>query len=121
MIKLLLSFMVTAVIPVAVFAADISGDWEIKSSIGDNSITVYCTLVQSDSVLSGYCTPEIENAEPSELNGNVDEASARWDYDVVFNGNPGHVEFVADTLSDSTMSGTLSLSGNPSPFTAIKQ
>lgn len=119
--KIFLSIIATSLGPSVAFAADISGDWKIESNVGATPIEVNCTLVQSANVLSGTCTPVMENAEPAELVGSVNESSAKWDYDVVFNGNPGHVGFVADILSDRVMSGTLLLSGNPSPFTATKQ
>jgi hypothetical protein len=44
-----------------------------------------------------------------------------WDYDVIFNGSPGHVGFLAQSISERTMTGTLLLSGNPAPFTAKRR
>jgi hypothetical protein len=110
-----------AFLPSAAFGADLTGEWKISSSIGETPITVYCTLVQTGNELSGSCTPEMANAEPADLVGSVDETSAEWSYDVVFNGNPGHVAFSAETVSDEQMSGDLSLSGTPTKFTATKQ
>ena len=102
-------------------AADISGDWKIESNLGDTPINVNCTLVQAEHELTGTCTPVMENAETSELAGIVDGATAEWSYDIVFNGNPGHVAFEAAIDSDAKMSGTLLLSGTPTKFTATKQ
>lgn len=100
---------------------DISGDWTIASSVGGATpITVYCTLVQQGSVLSGQCTPEMENAEPSRLEGVVEDGSASWGYEVIFNGNPGRVYFVAHSLSVDTLEGSLSLSGTEAPFSATR-
>lgn len=101
---------------------DISGDWTINSSVGGEiPIVVYCTIAQQGQALSGTCTPEMENPESSQLAGMVDGTSANWAYSVVFNGNPGTVEFQAQKISDSTMEGTLILSGTPAPFTAVRQ
>ena len=118
--KIFLSVIVTSLGSGIALAADISGDWKIQSTVGATPIEVNCTLVQSANELSGICTPVMANAEPAELTGSVNGSSAKWDYDVVFNGNPGHVGFVADIISDYVMSGTLLLSGSPSPFTATK-
>lgn len=102
-------------------ALDLSGDWKIDSSVGGTTpIVVNCTLVQSGDKLTGHCTPVMANAEPAELTGTATAGSAVWAYDVVFNGNPGHIEFEADAVSDDAMSGTLMLSGTPAPFTAAR-
>lgn len=101
---------------------DISGDWVIASSVGGRTpITVYCTLEQQGSVLSGSCTPEMENAEASALRGSVGLKLATWGYGVVFNGAAGSVDFRATTLQADLLEGTLSLSGTVAPFTAQRQ
>jgi hypothetical protein len=102
--------------------ADISGDWEIHSSVGGATpITVNCTLVQDGTALGGTCTPVMENAQPSELDGETSGSTAVWGYDVVFNGNPGRVDFTADSVSDQKLAGTLSLSGTEAPFEAVRK
>lgn len=101
---------------------DLSGNWQIQSSVGGEiPITVNCTLIQEGADLSGTCTPVMENPQPSELAGTVEGNTASWGYDVVFNGNPGRVDFMADELSGTTMKGTLSLSGTEAPFEAVKE
>jgi uncharacterized protein (TIGR02246 family) len=101
---------------------DIAGKWLIHSSVGGRTpISVHCELVQTKSVLSGSCTPEMANPEPSALNGNVTSSTARWGYGVVFNGNAGHVDFVATALSATALEGKLSLSGTVASFTAERE
>lgn len=103
-------------------AADLSGDWEIASSVGGEiPITVNCSIEQNGGELTGTCTPVMDNAEAAELTGTYDDASAEWGYEVVFNGNPGTVNFSADEISDTVMSGELNLSGTTAPFTAAKK
>lgn len=100
---------------------DISGDWVIASSVGGGTpITVYCTLEQNGAVLGGNCTPEMANAEASTLSGSVGLRLAVWGYDVVFNGNPGRVDFRATRLEADVLEGTLSLSGTMAPFVASR-
>ena len=100
---------------------DIAGKWVIHSSVGGKTpITVRCEIQQTKSKLAGSCTPEMANPQPSMLTGNVTTSSARWGYDVVFNGKPGHIDFVATSLAP-TLAGNLSLSGTVAPFTAEKQ
>ena len=101
---------------------DLSGEWVINSSVGGATpITVYCSLQQTGSELSGTCTPEMENAEASDLEGEVTAGSAAWGYDVFFNGNPGRVDFMASEVSATELSGTLSLSGIEAVFTASRE
>ena len=109
-------------VPAAAFAADLSGQWKIDSSVGTTPITVNCTLAQSGQTLSGACTPAAGNSGPTSFSdGTVDGPKVAWGYDVTFAGKPAHVGFTADITSDTTMTGVLSLNGKPSPFTAAKR
>ncbi len=105
----------------AVRAADFSGDWKISFSVGGKPATVNCSMMQMASNLHGRCLPVMQNGTPSDLMGTVDGSNATWSYDVVFNGKPGHVGYEASLTSETTMSGTLSLAGKPTPFKAEKQ
>ena len=97
----------------------IGGDWVIASSVGGRTpITVYCSLEQDAAVLGGSCTPDMPNPEASVVRGSVGLGLALWGYDVVFNGNPGRVDFRATSLGPERLEGSLSLSGTVAPFTA---
>ncbi len=102
---------------------DIAGNWLIHSQVGADGpmIQVHCTLVQNRSALTGTCTPEMANPEASALKGSLTTSTARWGYDVVFNGNPGRVDFIATSLAADALSGTLSLSGMQAAFTAERE
>ena len=108
-------------LPGAANAADLTGAWKVDSSVGATPISINCHLVQTGAALSGDCAPATGNAGPTALTGTVDGAKAAWGYDVTYNGKPAHVGYEADIKSDAAMTGTLSLSGRPSPFTAAKQ
>ena len=99
--------------------ADFSGSWNISSKVGQNPVSIQCTLVQSGSKLSGTCKPAQFDASPT--TGSVTGGNAKWGYDVVFNGNQNHVEYEATLGADGTLSGTLHLGPMPTPFTAVKQ
>ena len=109
------------VLPGAALAADLSGAWKVDSSVGATPISINCNLVQAGGKLTGDCAPATGNAGPTALTGTVDGAKAQWGYDVVFRGAPAHVGYVADIKSDNAMTGMLTLSGKPSPFTAAKK
>ena len=100
-------------------AADFSGTWNISSKVGDNPVSIECTLVQRDNALTGTCKPA--QFDPSPTIGTVDGTKATWGYDVVFNGNKNHVEYEATLGADGTLSGALHLGPMPTPFTAVRQ
>jgi len=103
----------------AAFAADFSGTWNISSKVGENPVSIQCTLVQRDNALTGTCKPA--QFDPSATTGTVSGTKATWGYDVVFNGNKNHVEYEATLAADGTLSGTLHLGPMPTPFTAVRQ
>jgi hypothetical protein len=116
---LLLAF--TALAPSAAWAADFSGTWRIDNQFNGASAIIVCTLVQNGNTLSGSCKPEIPGIAGSDLVGTVDGSSAKWGYDVVFNGNAARVDYVADLGPDGTLKGNVLRNGTPSPITAVKQ
>jgi hypothetical protein len=103
----------------AAYGADFSGTWNISSTVGDNPVSIQCTLLQNGDELTGTCQPQ--NFEPSALRGSVSGSTAKWGYDVVFNGNENHVEYEASLSADGSLSGTLHLGSIPAPFTAGRQ
>ncbi len=106
--------------PGLALAQDLSGTWAVSSSVGTTPITVSCTLVQKDEALSGACAPA--GGDPTAFTGGtVKGTHASWGYDVAFRGQPSHVGFEADIVSDASMKGVLTLGTRPSPFTAAKK
>ena len=111
----------SALVPGAAFAADFSGTWRIDNLFNGASAIIMCTLAQSGNALSGSCKPDIPGMAGSELTGIVDGSSAKWGYDLVFNGNDARVDFVAELAADGTLKGSVLRNGSPSPITGSKQ
>ena len=107
--------------PGAAWAADFSGTWRIDNLFNGASAIITCTLVQAGNALTGSCKPEIPGIAASELKGTVDGSNAKWGYDVVFNGNPARVDYVAELGGDGTLKGNVLRNGSPSPITGVKQ
>jgi hypothetical protein len=103
----------------AALAADFGGRWQIEATIGGNPAKIECTLVQRGDTLSGTCKPE--QFDPSDVTGSIAGTNAKWSYDVVFNGNPSHVEYEAVLGGDGKLTGTLHLGATPVPFTATRE
>jgi hypothetical protein len=110
-----------ALVPSAAWAADFSGTWRITNVFNGNPGIITCAIAQAGDTLSGTCKPEIPGIEPSALAGSVTGNSAKWGYDVVFNGNQARVDYTADLASDGTLKGNVLRNGSPSPMTAVKQ
>jgi hypothetical protein len=119
MLRQLTAFVALA--PGAAWAADFSGTWRIDNVFNGASAIITCTLVQQGSALSGSCKPEIPGIAATDLTGAVDGSNATWGYDVVFNGNPASVGYVAELLADGTLKGSVLRNGSPSPMTAVKR
>jgi hypothetical protein len=111
---------VVAIAPFTASADDFSGTWRIENVFNGASAVITCALAQADNKLSGTCRPEIPGIEPSTLTGTVDGASAKWGYDVVFNGNAARVDYVAELAADGTLKGNVLRNGSPSPLTGTK-
>ena len=114
-------FTLIALAPGAAFAADFSGTWRLDNLFNGASAIITCTLVQQGNALTGSCKPEIPGIAGSELKGTVDGSSAKWGYDVVFNGNAARVDYVAELAADGTLKGNVLRNGSPSPITGVKQ
>ena len=100
-------------------AAGFGGKWKIVATIGGNPSEIRCTLVQKRHKLTGACKPA--QFDPSEVTGTVAGRSAKWGYDVVFNGNQNHVEYEAARGADGKLTGTLHLGPMPVVFTAVRE
>ena len=112
---------VVVLAPGAARAADFSGVWRIDNLFNGASAIITCTLAQAGNALTGSCKPEIPGIAPSDLTGTVEGSSAKWGYDVVFNGNKARVDYVAELAADGTLKGNVLRNGSPSPITAVKQ
>ena len=112
---------IVALVPGGAWAADFSGTWRLDNLFNGASAIITCTLVQNGNALTGNCKPEIPGIAPSELKGTVDGSSAKWGYDVVFNGNQARVDYVAELGADGKLKGNVLRNGSPSPITGVKQ
>ena len=110
-----------ALAPGAALAADFSGTWRITNVFNGAPGIITCTIAQAGDALSGTCKPELPGIAASELAGAATGNSAKWGYDVVFNGNAARVDYTADLKSDGTLAGNVLRNGSPSPMTAVKQ
>ncbi len=116
---LLLSLLALA--PAAAHATDVTGLWELSTSINKTAVIIHCSVLQIGADLSGWCKPESAGIDPSAFTGRLDGATATWGYDVTFRGSRNHVAYSATLTSSTAMNGTLTGTGAPAAFTAVRR
>lgn len=110
-----------AVVPVIASAAEISGTWALENTFNGRVSVVNCTLVQKGEALSGSCKPDVPGMEAANLTGTIKGSSAKWGYDLVFNGKPARVDYEVTLAADGSMAGTLLRNGSGSPIKGTRK
>ncbi len=119
--KLIQIVALAAFAPALASAADLSGTWKLDNTFNGKVSTIYCTLVQAGNALTGSCRPDLPGMEASQLTGTVNGSSAKWGYDLVFNGKPARVDYEAALAADGSMAGNLLRNGSGSPIKGVRQ
>jgi hypothetical protein len=119
--KLVHLFAVAAFVPALAAAADFSGNWKLINTFNDKDSVINCTLVQKGDALSGTCKPDLPGMEASKLDGTVKGSTAKWGYDLVFNGKPARVDYEVTLAADGSLSGNLLRNGAGSPIKGARQ
>lgn len=83
----------------------IPGKWAINGDVGGTPVKTVCTIIRTDSTLSGNCTnPE---GAPYVLTGLVKEKTIEFQYDVDYQGQTLHVVYTGILASSKEMKGTI--------------
>ena len=112
---------VAAFAPALASAADFSGSWKLDNTFNGKVAVVHCTLVQSGDALSGSCKPDVPGMEAAKLAGTVNGSTAKWGYDLEFNGKPARVDYAVTLAPDGSLSGSLLRNGSASPITGVRK
>ncbi len=112
---------ILALAPATAHATDVTGLWELSTSINKTAVVIHCSVLQIGLDLSGWCKPESPGIDPSAFTGSLDGETVTWGYDVTFRGSRNHVAYSATLSSASAMSGTLTGTGAPAAFTATRK
>lgn len=108
-----------ALFPALAAAADFAGTWKLENTFNGKVSVVNCTLVQAGDALTGSCKPD--GMEATKLTGTVKGSSAKWGYDLVFNGKPARVDFEATLAADGSLTGNLLRNGAGSPIKGVRE
>jgi polyisoprenoid-binding protein YceI len=119
--KLVLFVAAAALAPSLASAADFAGTWKLDNTFNGKVSSIHCTIVQSGDALTGSCKPDIAGMEASKLVGTVKGPTAKWGYDLVFNGKPARVDYEVTLAADGSLSGNLLRNASASPITGARQ
>jgi polyisoprenoid-binding protein YceI len=108
--------LVAAMMPAVAAAADFSGTWKLDNDFNGRISTIHCTIVQSAETISGSCKPDVPGMAATNLTGTVLGSTAKWGYDLTFNGKPARVDYEVTLAADGSLSGTLLRNGSASPI-----
>lgn len=112
---------VAAFAPALASAADFAGTWKLDNTFNGRVSAILCTLVQSGDTLTGSCKPDSPGFAASNLAGSVRGSTAKWGYDLEFNGKPARVDYEVTLAADGTLTGNVLRNGSPSPITGKRQ
>ena len=108
-------------VPGIAAAADLTGSWKLSLDIGGMPFETACTLTQTGTALSGGCSGSDSKDPPAPVTGAVDGATAKFAYDITYQGNPMHVAYTAAIKSDTAMDGAVDVQIAQGTFKATKQ
>ena len=91
-------------------APNLTGKWNVHQNVAGNESDQECSLVQTESKLTGTCKSQEGKDLP--IKGSIEGTKATWQYDSEYNGTPLTVKYTA-TLDDS---GKISGSVDVDPF-----
>jgi hypothetical protein len=110
-----------AALPAAAQATDVSGLWQVSTTLRQAPVVMDCSLLQIGVQLSGWCEPETPDAAPAALTGQLDEKRASWGYDVMDNGRKAHLAYTGTLTDPLAMSGQLAVDGISAPLMATRR
>jgi hypothetical protein len=119
--KLMHFIAAAAFTPAFASAANFSGTWKLDNTFNGRVAVIHCTIVQSGDALAGSCKPDVAGMAASKLTGAANGSSAKWGYDLEFNGKPARVDYEVTLAADGSLSGTLLRNGSGSPITGVRQ
>lgn len=109
--------------PAAASAADLSGSWKLELSIAGMMFETTCQMTQAGAAITGSCTgaDPAAGGKPTVLTGTVDGSTAKFAYDITYQGNPMHVAYTGAMKSDTAMDGAVDVQIAQGTFTGAKQ
>ena len=110
-----------ATLPAAAHATDISGLWQVSTTVSQAPVVMDCAVLQVGVRLSGSCAPQTGDTVPAALTGQLDATRATWGYDLTQGGRTVHLAYSGTLVAPLAMTGSLSVNGVAAPFTAARR
>ena len=100
-------------------AADVSGNWKISGTVGEYPINLTCNLKANGANLTGTCKGG--DRPDRAVTGEVSGQKVHFQYEIEYDGNKMTVSYAGTLQSDSSMKGSVEVSGTSGEFTGKKE
>jgi len=98
----------------------VAGSWKVTGSIGQFDVNLVCTFQDAGGKLTGTCKGG--DIGEVQVTGEADGKTAKWRYNVSFQGMPLMVNYAGTLDSPTAMKGQITVMGTESgSFMASKQ
>jgi opacity protein-like surface antigen len=114
----LLALCAAALAAVTVFAADVSGGWNVDGDVVGNPVKFAVTFKQDGEALTGTATLE---GKDTPVTGSAKEKAVTFEFDTENQGTAYHLVFTGTLGDDGGMKGSIAVAGVEGTFTATKQ
>jgi hypothetical protein len=99
-------------------AADVSGHWKISGTVGEYPINLNCAFKTNAASLTGICKGG--DRPDRAVTGEVSGQKVHFQYEIEYDGNKMTVSYSGVLQSDTSMKGSVEVSGTSGEFTATK-
>jgi hypothetical protein len=99
-------------------AADMSGNWKLSGTVGEYPINLNCSFKANAGSLTGTCKGG-ERPDRA-VTGEVTGPKVHFQYEIEYGGNKMTVVYSGTLQSETSMKGSVEVSGTSGEFTATK-
>jgi len=114
----LLVLCTAALATITLFAADVSGGWNVDGDVVGNPVKFAVTFKQDGETLAGTATLEGKDIP---VTGSAKEKAVSFEFDAENQGTAYHLVFTGTLGDDGGMTGTIAVAGAEGTFTGKKQ
>jgi hypothetical protein len=100
-------------------AADVSGHWKVSGTVGEYPINLNCSFKANAESLTGTCKGG-ERPDRA-VTGEVTGTKVHFQYEIEYGGNKMTVVYSGTLQSDTSMKGSVEVSGASGEFTGTKE
>ena len=105
--------------PWPLLAADVSGNWKVSGTVGEYPINLTCNFKTNGANLIGTCKGG--DRPDRAVTGEISGQKVHFQYEIEYDGNKMTVVYSGTLQSDTSMKGSVDVSGTSGEFTGTKE